>query len=114
VFVFNQFGDLERCALRSGNVASAHEWRSVLEPVVSRYRNNTKRRLFRGGAAFAAPHRDSRIASAATPKPAVASWRRVFLGIPTPTALKTLPHHERLSDYAVRCSSAGTHLGNAE
>ncbi len=55
LFVFNQFGDLERCALRPGNVASAHDWRSVLEPVVSRYRNNTKRRLFRGDAAFALP-----------------------------------------------------------
>jgi hypothetical protein len=26
LFVFNQFGDLERCALRSGNVHSAHGW----------------------------------------------------------------------------------------
>ena len=55
LFVFNQFGDLERCSLRPGNVASAHEWRSVLEPVVSRYRTTTKRRLFRGDAAFALP-----------------------------------------------------------
>ena len=31
LFVFNQFGDLERCALRPGNVHSAHEWRDVLE-----------------------------------------------------------------------------------
>ena len=29
LFVFNQFGDLERCALRPGNVHSAHEWRDV-------------------------------------------------------------------------------------
>src|ERR1035437_5089697 len=34
LFVFNQFGDLERCALRSGNVHSAHGWKDVLEPVV--------------------------------------------------------------------------------
>jgi hypothetical protein len=27
--VFNQFGDLERCSLRQGNVHSAHEWRDV-------------------------------------------------------------------------------------
>ena len=27
LFVFNQFGDLERCALRSGNVHSAHGWK---------------------------------------------------------------------------------------
>ena len=37
LFVFNQFGDLERCALRPGNVHSADGWREVLEPVVSRY-----------------------------------------------------------------------------
>jgi hypothetical protein len=55
LFVFNQFGDLERCSLRPGNVASAHGWRSVLEPVVARYRKTTKRRLFRGDAAFALP-----------------------------------------------------------
>jgi hypothetical protein len=27
---FNQFDDLERCALRPGNVQSAHGWRDVL------------------------------------------------------------------------------------
>jgi hypothetical protein len=34
LFVFNQFGDLERSALRSGNVHSADGWKNVLEPVV--------------------------------------------------------------------------------
>src|SRR5712672_61635 len=33
LFVFNQLGDVERCALRSGNVHSADGWRAVLEPV---------------------------------------------------------------------------------
>ena len=55
LFVFNQFGDLERCALRSGNVHSADDWRSVLEPVVRRYRDKAVRRFFRGDAAFALP-----------------------------------------------------------
>jgi len=55
LFVFNQFGDLERCALRAGNVHSADGWRDVLEPVVAQYRNGTKRRYFRGDAAFANP-----------------------------------------------------------
>ena len=55
LFVFNQFGDLERCALRPGNVHSAHEWRDMLDPVVARYRNKTPRRYFRGDAAFASP-----------------------------------------------------------
>ena len=55
LFVFNQLGDLERCALRSGNVHSAADWRNVLEPVVARYRDTVKRRYFRGDAAFANP-----------------------------------------------------------
>jgi len=55
LFVFNQLGDLERCALRSGNVHSAADWRKVLEPVVVRYRDAVKRRYFRGDAAFANP-----------------------------------------------------------
>ena len=56
LFLFNQFGDLERCALRPGNVASADDWRSVLEPVIARYRGaGVKRRFFRGDAAFAIP-----------------------------------------------------------
>ena len=54
-FVFNQLGDLERCALRSGNVHSAASWREVLEPVVARYRGTGKRCCFRGDAAFANP-----------------------------------------------------------
>jgi hypothetical protein len=55
LFVFNQFGDLERCSLRSGNAHSAADWRDVLEPVVARYRNGMKRRYFRGDAAYANP-----------------------------------------------------------
>jgi len=55
LFVFNQLGDLERCALRPGNVHSADGWREVLEPVIARYRGTVKRRYFRGDAAFANP-----------------------------------------------------------
>jgi len=55
LFVFNQFGDLERSALRSGNVHSAHGWKEVVEPVVARYRGKFKRRYFRADAAFANP-----------------------------------------------------------
>src|SRR5690349_8735245 len=47
LFVFNQFGDLERCALRPGNVHSADGWRGVLEPVIGRYRGSVKRLYFR-------------------------------------------------------------------
>jgi len=55
LFCFNQFGDLERTLLRNGNVASADDWHSVLEPVVKRYRDGDLRRFFRGDAAFARP-----------------------------------------------------------
>ena len=55
LFVFNQFGDLERCVLRSGNVHSADGWKDVLEPVVVRYWGKFRRRYFRADAAFANP-----------------------------------------------------------
>ena len=55
LFLFNQFGDLERCRLRPGNVHSADGWRDVLEPVVKRYKERKVRLYFRGDAAFASP-----------------------------------------------------------
>jgi Transposase DDE domain group 1 len=54
LFVFNR-DDVERCALRPGNVHSAHGWRDALDPVVARYRGREIRRLLRGDAAFALP-----------------------------------------------------------
>ena len=55
LFCFNQYGDLERALLRNGNVHSADDWRSLLEPIVNRYRSHDIRRFFRGDAAFADP-----------------------------------------------------------
>ncbi len=55
LFLFNQFGDLERCSLRPGNVHSADGWRDVLEPVVERYKQRSVGLYFRGDAAFASP-----------------------------------------------------------
>jgi Transposase DDE domain group 1 len=55
LFLFNQFGDLERCALRPGNVHSAEAWQSVLKPVVERYKGKVSRIYFRADAAFASP-----------------------------------------------------------
>ena len=59
LFVFNQYGDLERCALRPGNVHSADGWEHVLKPVLARYsteaRPSIERRRFRADAAFAIP-----------------------------------------------------------
>src|SRR3954467_12797400 len=55
LFVFNQFGDLERVMLRRGNHHSAKFWRRVLLPVIARYRELKVPKFFRGDAAFASP-----------------------------------------------------------
>ena len=55
LFVFNQLGDLEGCALRPGNVHSADGWRGVLERVASRYRGKGTRLYFGSDAAFGNP-----------------------------------------------------------
>lgn len=57
LFCFNQHGDLERAMRRHGNVPSADDWRSVLEPVAARYRHRAGKftRYFRGDAGFANP-----------------------------------------------------------
>jgi hypothetical protein len=55
LFLFNQFGDLERVVLRRGNHASATFWRRVLLPVIARYRDLDIPKFFRGDAAFAGP-----------------------------------------------------------
>src|SRR5262249_1689688 len=55
LFLFNQFGDLERVMLRRGNHASAKFWRRVLLPVIERYRDRDIPKYFRGDSAFALP-----------------------------------------------------------
>src|SRR4051812_46853636 len=55
LFVFNQFGDLERGVLRPGNVHSADGWEGVLKPVIVRYQGKVLRIYFRADAAFAMP-----------------------------------------------------------
>jgi hypothetical protein len=52
LFCFNNFGDLEGCLLREGNVHSAKNWKAVLDPIVARYRDRDILRYFRGDAAF--------------------------------------------------------------
>ena len=49
------FGDCEGAMLRAGNVHSAHRWRDVLDPILSRYGATGVRRYFRADAAFAKP-----------------------------------------------------------
>lgn len=56
LFVFNQFGDLEQCALRAGNVHSADGWEAVLKPIVARDQGTLEDIAFRGDAAFAQPN----------------------------------------------------------
>jgi hypothetical protein len=56
LFLFNQFGMLERCALRHGNVHSADSWRDLLDPVIARYDGRKLGgRFFRADAAYASP-----------------------------------------------------------
>jgi len=55
LFCFNQYGDWERALLRNGNVHSADDWRSLLEPIANRYRGYDILRFFRGDVAFADP-----------------------------------------------------------
>jgi hypothetical protein len=55
LFCFNQFGDVEGAMLREGNVHSAKDWRTVLDPVVARYRGQSRACFFRADAAFANP-----------------------------------------------------------
>ncbi len=55
LFCFNQSGDLESAMLREGNVHSAHDWKTMLEPIVERYRDQNLDCYFRGDAAFANP-----------------------------------------------------------
>ena len=55
LFLFNQFGHLERSSQRHGNVHSADDWEGVLKPVVVRYKGRKVRLYFRGDAAFASP-----------------------------------------------------------
>jgi len=59
LFVFNQFGDLERCALRPGNVHSADGWDGVLKPVVARYQGKISPIYFRADAALQCPRSTS-------------------------------------------------------
>jgi hypothetical protein len=54
-FLFNQFGMLERCVLRNGNVHSADGWRDVLAPVIARYAKRDIMCFFRADAAYAIP-----------------------------------------------------------
>ena len=55
LFLFNQFGDLERSLLRAGHVHSAEEWQRMLEPVLARYSERGIDLYFRADAAFAKP-----------------------------------------------------------
>lgn len=55
LFCFNHLGDCEGAVLRPGNVHSAKGWRSLLQPIVIRYKERGISLYFRGDAAFADP-----------------------------------------------------------
>ena len=63
-FLFNQFGMLERSALRNGNVHSADGWKDVLDPVIARYATRDILRFFRADAAYATPELYERLEEA--------------------------------------------------
>jgi len=70
LFLFNQFGMLERCAMRHGNVRSADGWQEVLDPVIARYAKRDILRFFRADAAY--PDQQSML-----------SWRRRIISTPS-------------------------------
>jgi len=89
LFVFNQFGDLERCALRPGNVHSADDWEGVLKPVVTRYQSKVSRLYFRADAGFANPEvyeylesEGIKIRNASARQPRLAGTDRIFAQTP--------------------------------
>ncbi len=47
LFLFNQFGMLERCALRNGNVHGANGWHDVVDPMIARYARRNLMRFLR-------------------------------------------------------------------
>ena len=53
--VFNQFGDLERSALRPGNGHGADGWDGTPKPVVVRYQGKVSRIYFRAEESFVLP-----------------------------------------------------------
>jgi hypothetical protein len=66
-FVFNQFGDLERCALRSGDVHSATGRLDVVEPIVAA--TGTVKQLYFPEICAFPRNREHRLCEAATSRP---------------------------------------------
>jgi hypothetical protein len=94
---FYQFGDLERCALRPGNVHSAEGWDGVLKPVVARQQGKVSRIYFRADAGFA------NLRSMSSRKPSRSSMRSAC----RPTGLyrigSAICSSARLGDRRTRC-----------
>src|SRR5262249_57266106 len=55
LFLFNQFGDLERVMLRRGNHSSARFWRPLLLPLIEPYRTPKIPKTFRAVSPFPLP-----------------------------------------------------------
>ena len=55
LFVFNQFGHVDRFTLRPGNVYSSYGWEAVKKLIVARYADRNLIRFFRADAALAIP-----------------------------------------------------------
>jgi hypothetical protein len=100
LFVFNQFGDLERCALRPGNVHSADGWGDVLKPFVVRYQGKVLRIYFRADAAFAIP------GSTNISKPSGSSMRSVFQPIRSSRTGSATCSSAQSGDLRMRCAGS--------
>lgn len=55
LFVFNQFGYIERALLRNGNIYSSDGWKSVLGPIIKWYQGKEITCCFRSDTGFAYP-----------------------------------------------------------
>ena len=88
LFLFNQFGMMERCALRHGKVLSADDWQDVLDPVIARYAKRDLMRFLRADAANASPAIYARLEAAdylyaiRLPGPVIGKYHWVKVGMP--------------------------------
>ncbi len=88
LFLFNQFGMLERCALRHGNVHSADDCQEVLYPLIDRHAKRDLMRFLRADAANASPAINARLEEAdylyaiRLPGPVIGKHHSAKVGMP--------------------------------
>jgi Transposase DDE domain group 1 len=120
LFLFNQFGDLERCSLRPGNVHSADGWEGVLKPIVTRYQSKVSRLYFRADAGFVYEYLEAEGIKYAIRLPAnrvlqgrigVGAWVRSCRGFGIAKILKMRQLHPRQGYHPVDVGSKSSVAG---